>query len=905
MWYPDCHFVALGFISLQPRYAAPRASSHGNDFLGELSLMMLDRGVLRQLVRNARPSPRSTPSMLSFLECLLVSFFTSSIHLLTWFWGLFLIFAAHAKADLPSPVLEDLFPLGVQAGQSVVVNVSGPQLEKLTTLHISVPRIQVEKTGDTTFRLTVPENVPARYYEVSAVVPLGITSPRLFHVSRKQELIETEGESTPLELPMNSIISGRIASGGEIDRYRFVGTASEVVSIECWANRIESQLRGVLELFDPNGRRLAVSRGEVQLDPRIDVQLPADGEYELTLTDLTYSGSRQHFYRLALGNRPRVDFTDPIVVTRGTTTRVRLFGQNLGARSLTDNVIETAAVLRNNDDTTVTVNRRDLTSADSVDGSSTLSWVDVDITVPPGETPSVIPMRLSSAQASVDFLANDVAGADEPALISVTDVPVVKDDEHNHSADEPQLLNLPCEVSGRLIAGDEQDWYTFEAKRGEVLWFEAFGERIGSPVDLDLVLLDHTAEYELLHLSDQLESIGPGSFPTTHLDPVGHWVVPADGRYLLLLRNLQASLQDNLRRVYRLSIRRVEQDYDVVVVPHRTAERTGLNVWRQGRVFADLIALRHRGMTGPIRISAEDLPTGIECPDVWIGPEVDVAPLVITAGRDVPLDVTSLRLTAHADMGMEQLVRAVRGGASAVSQSPVPAGRLISEITLGVGPQAPFLVTAQPLQSDVSQGGLVEVQVTVERHDTSQTASCEMTGVCLPPLVRNEISEIAAGENEGWISFDLPAQLPPGPYTFAVQLVTEAAINGVDKTSVKTVSNPITINVAPAPFLLSVDPRTPRKIARGEIIKLNYTADRQNGFIGKIHTELRATGGLRGLRGRGVTFVGGTSTGEIQVIASDDAPLGPVKFLHLDAVGTVEDQPVYRSGCFVDLEITP
>ena len=62
--------------------------------------------------------------------------------------------------------------------------------------------------------------------------------------------------------------------------------------------------------------------------------------------------------------------------------------------------------------------------------------------------------------------------------------------------------------------------------------------------------------------------------------------------------------------------------------------------------------------------------------------------------------------------------------------------------------------------------------------------------------------------------------------------------------------------------------------------------------------------GVIGLRARGVTFVGQTDRGVIQVAASDDAPLGRQPSLRLEAVGTVEDEPVHHAGCFVDLEIT-
>ena len=73
--------------------------------------------------------------------------------------------------------------------------------------------------------------------------------------------------------------------------------------------------------------------------------------------------------------------------------------------------------------------------------------------------------------------------------------------------------------------------------------------------------------------------------------------------------------------------------------------------------------------------------------------------------------------------------------------------------------------------------------------------------------------------------------------------------------------------------------------------------------IGKIHTELGAPGGVQGIRARGVTFVGQTDSGVLQVIANKDAPLGRQSFLRLDAIGTIEDQPIYYGSCFLDLEI--
>jgi hypothetical protein len=121
---------------------------------------------------------------------------------------------------------------------------------------------------------------------------------------------------------------------------------------------------------------------------------------------------------------------------------------------------------------------------------------------------------------------------------------------------------------------------------------------------------------------------------------------------------------------------------------------------------------------------------------------------------------------------------------------------------------------------------------------------------------------------------------------------------------VTVVSNAITVTVRPARIILEVDPRTPTKIARGKTIQLRFTAERKNEFIGKVHTELVAPGGVVGLRARGVTLVGQSDSGSLQVIATEDAPLGRHLFLRLDAVGTVEDQPRYRASRFIELEIT-
>lgn len=795
-------------------------------------------------------------------------------------------------AELPSPILNTVFPAGGRVGTAVDVVVEGIAQEGLTALRFGEPGIASTLVKNQ-FTVTIHAGTPTGLYDVRTVGAHGVSSPRTYFVSDRPELLESEPNDAldaPGEAVLNAVVNGRIGKPGDIDCYRFAAKAGERVVLECWAERIDAPLRAVLELFDAGGKRLATNRGYVGVDPLIDFRVPADGMYTVKVFDLTFAGGPTSVYRLDIDAGPRVEFAVPSVVERGKTTRVTLFGRNLAQRS--------------------------------ADGTS-YDRVELDVT-PTADSPEPRGLRLPSCQWGSGVFACRVPGVEMPVALAVTEVPVVPGAVDNHSPGNPQPLPYPCEVSGQLAEGAEQDWYTIEARRGEVLWLEAFGERIGAPVDLDLVVLDAAADKELLHLGDCVENIGGPRFPTRHLDPAGRWVVPADGRYLVLLRNVTGGVNHDERRVYRLSVRREEPDFHLVALPYRANQPASLNVRRGGREILEVLALRRRGFDGAIRMTAENLPPGIECSETWIGPGVDRAPLVISASRECALVVGSLKLRGVADLGAGDLARSVAGGTVVAMGQPETEGRLTNDVPLVAFGTAPILVHGAALQetgmrntaahetaaeASVDQDSVLDLLVELERHYEGHSAVVNLSLIGLPATAEPIVSTIPAGANQGWISLPVAGTLAPGTYTVVVRVETEVPLSAVTpgakgNGSVTLFSNAITIRVNPAHISLAVDPRAPKKIARGKIIQLGFSAERKAGFIGKVHTELVAPGGVVGLRGRGVTLVGGSESGTIQIIATDDAPLGRQPFLRLQAVGTVEDRPVYRACRFLELEIT-
>ncbi len=810
-----------------------------------------------------------------------------------------------ARGELPNPVLNTVFPPGGRSGSTFELTVSGSALQGCTSLWCSCSEIRFEQLDKDRFSVTIPAETSPGLYDLRAVCAAGLSSPRSFFVGNRDEQLETD-ENNPVDgsqlIGLDVSINGRIDKKGDIDSYRFVAQRGQRVVIECWAERIDSRLRCILELYDERGRRLKVSRGYRGLDPLILFEVPADGSYLVKLFDLTYSGGSSYFYRLDIDTGPRVVFTVPAVIEQGQTSRVTLYGWNLARQDQAQLGASAGSRPIPSDDPDVPV----LSGARRLLPEGTFERIEVEITPPAANSSTDLPLRLRPEQIGVDGFAYRLPGAHAPVLLGLADIPVVQDHAENHSPASAQTIRIPCEVSGQLISGDEQDWFAIDAKRGEVLWFQAFGQRIGSPVDLDVSVLDPTGLKELARFSDELLNPAGTRFPSNHLDPAGRWVVPLDGRYLIVIRSLIGGLTNDPSRVYRLNVRREDSDFQLAAIsPHQNGP-AGFNVWRGGRTMVEVFAFRRRGQTGSIRIAAEDLPPGIECPDVWIGPGVNSTPLILTARNNAPPFAGSLKLVGISANGLTTTTRRVRGGTDLGSGLPNGAARMTATVPLGVAGEAPVRMTATGSESKVPQGSVINVAVDVSRRDLGHNAPVNLIGVGFPESVRYQTTVIPAGQNKGYVSFALSSTLSPGRYTIAVRGQTTAPFPvGAQATTLWLVSNPVSFDVYPAPFLLSVDRNAPRKVKRGEFIRLDYYGKRKNGFIGKIHTVLGAPGGVVGIRARGVTFVGQTEKGTLQIIASDDAPLGRLPSLYLEAVGTVEDESIYQARCFVELEVVP
>jgi hypothetical protein len=174
----------------------------------------------------------------------------------------------------------------------------------------NVPDKNPDKVGDT--QVVVDVTLPAEQKTpVSFVVVTeqGATKPHQLLVDVSAPLVKEKEpndgfrQAQPVQIPQ--IVEGAIERPRDVDVYRIDGKAGQRLLIEVQAARHGSPLDGQLTLYDAKGQEVAGNDDHGgSLDPRLEVTLPRDGVYYLSLLDAHDTGSPLHVYRLVVRPLP-------------------------------------------------------------------------------------------------------------------------------------------------------------------------------------------------------------------------------------------------------------------------------------------------------------------------------------------------------------------------------------------------------------------------------------------------------------------------------------------------------------------------------------------------------------------------------------------------------------------------
>ncbi|MFN0054768.1 MAG: hypothetical protein ACKV0T_21560 [Planctomycetales bacterium] len=722
---------------------------------------------------------------------------------------------------------------GLQVGGTTSLIFDGEELGPTARLLLPFPSRQELKPGGTDKRLefavSLEGDVPPGYYNLRLVTEGGGSLPIVIGVD---PLPQRPLAATADLLP---VAWHGAATGSTVVETSFSGKKGDPVQVEIEAQRLGSKLRPVVHLYDARRRQLAWGwpRPALQGDARLEAILPEDGKYTVTLHDAEYAGAGPGFFRMKVGSWRSVDQVFPPVVGVGQSAVVELLGS--GAQLQVAVPPQTSA------------------------GAVLLAW--------PAEGPFSGARPFVSVSRFPEFVERTGAGM-------VQDLPAGA-----------------VGVSGRLLVPQEEDRYRMAVIPGSKLRLEVFAERLGSPLDVALVVRNEQGG-QLVRSED-----GSGT-----LDPQLEYAIP-DQMASVIVGVHDAQGRGGPYGVYRLVVEPVGSastggEFRLTTPAQRVSLPVGgrsvAPVWRERRGVSG---------EGDIEISATDLPPGVRLSNGTIPEGADGTLLTLTReegfsqaaithwrgriadGRELPV-----LLTGHPQERGQPWLTNELGLAPAVARGAdfeVEWRGLDAETVLRPASRLPLPVKlTRPADTSLVRLSLV----------TSQ-----------PPLILNgqpdpnralrpeqPVVELAANVVEGAMSLLAPPDLPAPVYDVTVQ----ADLLTADKRQVlatayapvrrMAVRMPIALELAGAPRVEArLDPQ------KGGTVVLRGKVLRRDGFAGEVPVSL--SGLPAGAKADPMTVPPDADEFIVNLVLPANLPAGEVRGLKLSA-NVVPDpkQPAVR-----------
>ncbi len=370
---------------------------------------------------------------------------------------------------------------------------------------------------------------------------------------------------------------------------------------------------------------------------------------------------------------------------------------------------------------------------------------------------------------------------------------------------------LPVETTytGWFPARSKSRLFTFTAKKGDVRIIEVKSARLGLNADPYLIVekLDGSGNATFIaEANDRTAIAAKDEFDGGWADPSYRFEAKEDGTYRLKLRNLFPT-----QVPFELSVQPPGTAFELVALPSEVAQAKKTTaailaapLWRGGVTTFKVIALRERGFTGPIALSAEGLPPGVTSLGGLIAAGTDIGFISFSADDQAAPWGGAVRI-----LGTHGEVSKVARGATVVraiadtAKAPVLT-RLTPEVALGVVPsEAPLLIAPGAPLYEVTTTGKLDIPVTLTRRAEFADA-VKLTALGLgsaTPLAIDVPAKGTAGALKGEVA---KLKLAPGDYP----VVLQTAVKFKHKVGEDPKAKPkdLTATVHSKPFLLRVKP---------------------------------------------------------------------------------------------------
>ncbi len=609
------------------------------------------------------------------------------------------------------------------------------------------------------------------------LTPLG-TSPegRFLIEPYYGEAPDKEPNDTPenaFETFLPAILAGTISRPGDIDYFKIQVTAGQELSFFNGAMLMGSALQPVVTILDSDLNTIATfgengGREQVMFARRFDKA----GAYYVRVEDYQRSGRANNFYRIIVGEFPLVLGAFPLGVQSGATADLALRGYHtLGKFKVEGKASpdseDTLTLRPENAFDTVRVALGKEPEVQLQGGS-----IPVPVTVNGRIDKPGAENRYRFHAAKGDQLIFEVnarrLGSDLDSYLEILDAkgqPIERAIARPVWATSLTLRDHDSVGRGlRISAWDGIKVGDYVMIGGEIIRAEALPLSPDNDTVFEgfagqrLTFFDTTAE---AHAVDSAvykvqiyppgTKLSPNGLPAAHLyyrnddggpgygkDSLLHFTAPADGEYIVCIRDVQGLGGETY--AYRLTARHPRPDFRLTVNPKNP------NVPAGGTIPVMVAAVRLDGFDGPIDVSLSGLPAGFHASAGVIAPGQVSTTIALSADSNAKLDAAApLNATGRATVGAATVTRLA---------NPEDHLKLISLM-----PRADILVTAETREITLEPGGTAQITVSIQRlGDFRGRVPVEVRN--LPPRVRVldvGLNGVLLNEDESRRSFTINA----------------------------------------------------------------------------------------------------------------------------------------------------
>jgi len=594
--------------------------------------------------------------------------------------ALVVLAASPAAAQISYPMIMSLEPVAAQAGQvsthtvrsrysmfgayDVLVSGDGVTGKIIPPEMTDEEKAKKPELVTMQVEFTVAPGAMPGVRDFRIATPHGASTIGQLVIGR-EEVVRESGDNNTADkataVPAPATICGAIESAEDVDYFKFTAAEGEGLSFHVRCMRLQDRIHDLQQHADPMitirtaaGATIAAMDNYYAGDPYLAHTFKQAGEYLLEIRDVRYQGNTYWQYSIEVSRRAHVTNAFPMAVNPGKSAALELIGFQCG-----------------------------------------------------GTQPVVYQVPAEMSPGPQWVILEVGAELTNPTPVVVTRQALVQEAEaENGSVETAQPATLPGGINGRIEKEADIDYFAFEARKGQQVTIDVVARRHQSMLDSHLRVLD--SEGKELVASDDFK-VGKRNYADSRVE---NWSVPADGTYLVEIRDLHLRGGDEF--VYFIDL--------TLSTPHfflqSDTDKTQLTPGTSGVMFVRID--RKNGFAGEVQLEVGGMGEGVtaSCGRILAGRNDGC--IIFHAAPDAPMQMRNVRISGTGTVGEGDSEKVMTVEADYYQETYMPGGGRnhfpVETHSVSVGEPADLLaVRLSTNELTIKPGESIKIDVEIER----------------------------------------------------------------------------------------------------------------------------------------------------------------------------------------------